>query len=186
MGSFQINVPLDMDGQKITNGAPGTDPTDFVVVSQLGSGSGITEITSTDLSVTITNPTGPTVDLSVAAVADAVLFNTANSNDYLSIAATGDDGFGRGIYLLANGGELDLECSGFDASVSTTETLYLFGATAVRILDGGTGLSFFGVANASQQANIPDPSGGVVQDAESRTAIASINALLQAYGLEAV
>lgn len=50
---------------------------------------------------------------------------------------------------------------------------------------GGEGLGTFGATPVTQQANIPDPSGGAVQDAESRTAIAAINALLQAYGLEA-
>ncbi len=38
MATAKILVPLNMNGQKITNGAAGTDPTDFVIFSQLGGG----------------------------------------------------------------------------------------------------------------------------------------------------
>lgn len=52
--------------------------------------------------------------------------------------------------------------------------------------DGGDGtVSFFNVAGAGQAAHIPDPSGGAIQDAESRTAIAAINVVLENLGLVA-
>lgn len=48
-----------------------------------------------------------------------------------------------------------------------------------------TGLGFFGATPAAQPAAISDPSGGGVQDAESRTAIAAIIDALQTLGLVA-
>lgn len=44
-------------------------------------------------------------------------------------------------------------------------------------------LGFFGASGAARQAHIADPSGGGVQDAESRAAIASILNALEAYNL---
>jgi hypothetical protein len=46
-----------------------------------------------------------------------------------------------------------------------------------------TTLSFFGVAGAAQGAAIPDASGGVVMDAEARTAINALLAVNRGYGL---
>lgn len=55
----------------------------------------------------------------------------------------------------------------------------------VRFAWNGTGVGFFNVGPVARQALIADPTGGATVDAESRTAIAAINALLKAYGLEA-
>lgn len=50
-------------------------------------------------------------------------------------------------------------------------------------VDQGFGINNVGIQ--SQQAHIADPSGGATVDAESRTAIAAINALIETYGLMA-
>lgn len=47
-------------------------------------GGGITEVTSTDMSVTVTDPTGPIVDLSTA-LADGIRFDTDNEGGWLEI-----------------------------------------------------------------------------------------------------
>jgi hypothetical protein len=49
----------------------------------------------------------------------------------------------------------------------------------------GTTIGFFGIAPTTQQASIAEPSGGVVIDAQARTAINSILNVLDAYGLTA-
>ncbi len=58
-------------------------------------------------------------------------------------------------------------------------------ANAVRVQDTPGGkLGFFGTTPVVKQAAITNPTGGVVIDSESRTAITAINALLRSYGLE--
>lgn len=49
----------------------------------------------------------------------------------------------------------------------------------------GTTFGALGAAPAAQQAHIANPSGGAVQDAESRTAITAITALLETFGFTA-
>jgi hypothetical protein len=49
----------------------------------------------------------------------------------------------------------------------------------------GTNAGFFSATPAAQPAHIADPSGGATQDAEARTAINSINAMLATLGLTA-
>jgi hypothetical protein len=71
-----------------------SDDNALLPLNSVGSGGGggagtITQITSTDASVTITNPTGPVVDLSVPAVAGLqqlafVSFGFGGSNDYIT------------------------------------------------------------------------------------------------------
>ncbi len=67
-----------------------------------GPGGGITEITSTDMSVTITDPTGPTADLSVSGGAQPDLIRVPFAFDTASINVGVDvHTFAAGDYLLA-------------------------------------------------------------------------------------
>lgn len=59
---------IDVGGARIVNGADGIDPTDFATVEQITAGSGtVTDVTSTDSSITVTSPT-TTPDLAVSVV----------------------------------------------------------------------------------------------------------------------
>ena len=57
------------------------------------------------------------------------------------------------------------------------------GTKKLEISDAGVG--FFAASPAAQGANIADPSGGVVQDTEARTAISSVISLLESFGFSA-
>jgi hypothetical protein len=70
---FPANVVTAGDVQEVTF----TPPFGTAAVSSSSGGGGITDITSIDGSVTVTNPTGPTTDLSVAAHVSQVEVLTA-------------------------------------------------------------------------------------------------------------
>ena len=90
-------------------------------------------------------------------------------------------------------GKLQLECGSntFEVNATvTTVTIYdtwgfIAGTTALVITNnsGTPKLGFFGATEITQPSVISDPSGGVIQDSEARTAINSIIDLLQSLGL---
>ena len=93
----------------------------------------------------------------------------------VNLALFGIDGFADEIQLLVQGHSTQTGPI-FTVETSAGTDVFSVGATTV---------GFFGVTPATQQGSIADPAGGVVIDAEARTAINSILDVLDAYGLTA-
>lgn len=220
----------------------------FATIADIGPSGGVTEIDSGDSSITVTDPTGPTVDLSVVnspAVGGVTVTGTPTAGWVLTAtgasAADWQDPGAAGLpswwTVDSTGGAEEVTFAGqvvinpayegdallvkassgggadFATLIQTTDEddnqllyadaggdlyLTLFQDQAEFSIGGNSGnivhvkrdgandkIALFGATPVVQQAAITNPSGGVVQDAESRTAITSINALLKAYGLEA-
>lgn len=88
--------------------------------------------------------------------------------------------FGAGVtvtgMITANGG----------MTLGSGDNIVLSTTTGTKIATGTTQLlGFWNATPVDQPAHIADPTGGVVIDAESRTAIAAINAMLAETGLTA-
>lgn len=81
---------------------------------------------------------------------------------------------------------LTLEANGSALTFADTVNIAFNTTTGTKIGTAtGQKIGFWNADPVIQQAHIADPSGGGVQDAESRTAIAAINAVLAATGLTA-
>lgn len=74
MAGVQFGSQIDMNGNKITEGAAGTDPTDFVIVSQLAAAS------PQGFTATVGDGTASTFNLNHG-------FNLANKNDFIARVA---------------------------------------------------------------------------------------------------
>jgi len=73
-----------------------------------------------------------------------------------------------------------------DVTIADTKNIILNTTTGTKIgTETAQKLGFWNVTPVVQQAHIADPTGGLVTDAEARTAITSINALLATLGLTA-
>ncbi len=109
-----------------------------------GPGGGITEITSTDMSVTITDPTGPTADLSVSGGSQTVLVSTITATE---VAARWDAGSGSAaVQLGPAAGAVVLtafvEADGFDNALVPGEIwAYPAGATSAQVHASGDPLA---------------------------------------------
>lgn len=83
-----------------------------------------------------------------------------------------------------NGTNVNIAGSVFDFNATTS--IVLAYNTITRFKLDSTGVGFFGATPVAQQSHITDPSGGVVIDSESRTAIAAIIDALEAFGLTGI
>lgn len=86
------------------------------------------------------------------------------------------------------GGDFSANTLQFNGTVTIGEAFNLVtGTTTGTVFAAATNqkMAFWGATAIVQPAHIADPSGGAIQDAESRTAIAAINAMLAVTGLTA-
>ncbi len=146
-----------------------------------GGGGGITEITSTDMSVTITDPTGPTVDLSASggsqpgalAIKD-YLFNEPALNSYpITAVSLADDTSltvaGDHVAQFTEIGSFAIVGStGNDSSYDVTSAVLLAGNTVVTpsfpLADATPDGSVEIAAKASLSATFDVPAGATVLD----------------------
>lgn len=87
-----------------------------------GGGGTVTQVTSVDSSVTISDPFGPVVDLSVAVT--GIAFNTEpQTGGWLNVETTGTDGDGYGIMFQTESGILFRLDDGVDTSQAILDVL---------------------------------------------------------------
>lgn len=158
------------------------------VQQESAGGGGITEITSTDMSVTITDPTGPTVDLSASGVPQtlAQVLAAGNDGDTGGMTNTGGidtggasidvgagqvtvgnvviDGDGNGIdtggdSIDAGGGIIS---SGVGGAVATELVRAVVAGTGTTIgVNASAKLGFYGVAPVALQTGVAVDAAGI-------------------------
>lgn len=99
---------------------------------------------------------------------------------YLTVVS-GTGSAGAHAFNWLNGGGFYSPATGATAFVASNTRECL----RISEVSSAAAIGFLGATPVNRQALIADPTGGATVDAESRTAIAAINALLKAYGLEA-
>lgn len=165
----------------------------FAPPASSGGGGGITEIESTDGSITVTNPTGPTVDLTGAGGGGGIQFGVTNSGSFLDVETnTGPivlQDFSGGTSEFTASGTLELLAgnnvsiiAGPGKNIAANPQLTVTGAFLVeyrvsistfKVIETTSAgdLGFFGKTPVAQQ---PTP-----------ITLADVIAVLQAYGLTA-
>ncbi len=127
----KINVPLDMNGQKITNGAAGVSASDFAIVSQLsGAGSVSSVFTRTGAVVAVTGD--------YYGVVAAALTGATQASRYVGATSSGSPGSGTfavGDFVIARDGHLFV-CTVAGSPGTWTEAGAFSGATAGGDLTG--------------------------------------------------
>lgn len=181
-------------GQQVTaGGSAEVSWVPFAPPASSGGGGGITEIESTDGSITVTDPTGPTVDLTGAGGGGGIQFGVTNSGSFLDVETnTGTivlQDFSGGTSEFTASGNLELLAgnnvsifagSGKNIAASPQLTVtgallaeYKVGLSTLKVLETTSAgdLGFFGKTPVAQQ---PTP-----------ITLADVIAVLQAYGLTA-
>lgn len=181
-------------GQQVTaGGSAEVSWFPFAPPASSGGGGGITEIESTDGSITVTDPTGPTVDLTGAGGGGGIQFGVTNSGSFLDVETnTGTivlQDFSGGTSEFTASGSLEFIAgnnvsifagSGKNIAASPQLTVtgallaeYKVGLSTLKVLETTSAgdLGFFGKTPVAQQ---PTP-----------ITLADVIAVLQAYGLTA-
>ena len=165
----------------------------FAPPASSGGGGSITEIESTDGSITVTNPTGPTVDLTGAGGGGGIQFGVNNTGSYLNVETTSGPIFladtSTGPSEFTASGSLEFIAgnnvsifagSGKNIAASPQLTVtgallaeYKVGLSTLKVIETTSAgdLGFFGKTPVAQQ---PTP-----------ITLADVIAVLQAYGLTA-
>lgn len=132
-------------------------------------------------SVAFTGATGTSEVHIVTNLADALSIEVAGVGDFLAVDTT----TGAVVATLTTSGAGGLTLASH-LTMGDAKNVILNATTGTKIGTATTQkLGFWNTAPVVQPVHIADPSGGATQDAESRTAIAAINAMLAATGLTA-
>lgn len=106
-----------------------------------------------------------------------IAVNTGGGDAYTSYSDVGTFSFAMGV----DNSDSDIFKVTSSTSVLATPSV----GTEIMSFSPAGGWSLFGVAPATQQAHVADPTGGATVDAECRTAVNSILAQLATYGIQA-
>lgn len=194
-----LNKPLSMGTNKITDGAAGTAPTDFAIVSQLPAPAtpldvtdGSTSVTPTT-TVTFTNATVTDLgggNAQVTVTGTGLVYGTPTSGSFVVAEMTGDNGAGLALWLNNTSvtGQSVISCDFMPLGLSATEVVIESGSASVQLSEndglglGGIGDSVAlysspgvaGTVPVPQAAAITKPAGGATVDSQARTAIDAI------------
>lgn len=165
----------------------------FAPPASSGGGGGITEIESTDGSITVTNPIGPTVDLTGAGGGSGIQFGVTNSGSFLDVETnTGTillQDFSGGTSEFTASGNLQLQAgnnvsifAGAGKNIALSPQATVSGAFIVQ---WRSGISFVKVIETTSAGDLGFFGATPVAQQPTPITLADVIAVLQAYGLTA-
>lgn len=165
----------------------------FAPPASSGGGGSITEIESTDGSITVTNPIGPTVDLTGAGGGSGIQFGVTNSGSFLDVETnTGTillQDFSGGTSEFTASGNLQLQAgnnvsifAGAGKNIALSPQATVSGAFIVQ---WRSGISFVKVIETTSAGDLGFFGATPVAQQPTPITLADVIAVLQAYGLTA-
>ncbi len=174
---------IDVEGNRLVNGADGIDPTDFATVGQLTPATPLTVedgMTTVSPVTTINFTTGAVVtdagggeaDIAISPAGSGIAFDTTNSGDWLDIQTNGEDGAGYGVQIVdqtsTNGILIATDAASVTAQSSLGDVVLQADAAQVHLTSSltevavGTGIGIQGNLGTGESFTLYDHNGSLL------------------------